>query len=125
MSNIKINHNSQIFVPPKKPTSNVANNIAAEATSSFHNVFAEVTKVNFSKHANMRMVARDINLSQEQLARIENGITTAKQKGINDSLVLMDDVALVVNVPSGTVITALDNKLEQNVFTNIDGAVIV
>ncbi|MCL1996887.1 MAG: flagellar protein [Defluviitaleaceae bacterium] len=81
-------------------------------------------EIKFSKHANMRLNDREINLSGEQLQRLENGIDSARQKGIRDSLVLVDNVALVVNVNSKTVITALE-KEQQNIFTNIDGAVIV
>jgi len=77
----------------------------------------------FSKHAFMRLNARNIQLSTDQLQRVQNGVNEAKQKGIQDSLVLVDDVALVVNVRSKTVITAMNP--EQNIFTNIDGAVIV
>lgn len=80
--------------------------------------------IQFSKHANMRLNDRNINFSSEQLKRVENGINNAKKKGINDSLVLVDNIALVVNVDSRTVITALNNE-QKNVFTNIDGAVIV
>jgi flagellar operon protein len=81
--------------------------------------------VHFSKHANMRLSARQINLTLEQLNRVEEGLSKATEKGIRDSLVLVDDVALVVNVKSKTVITAIDAMKQGNVFSNIDGAVIV
>lgn len=80
--------------------------------------------VNFSKHANMRLNDRQIKLTGEQLSRVEVGLNRANAKGIRDSLVLVDDVALVVNVKSKTVITAMDSG-QDNVFSNIDGAVIV
>ena len=82
----------------------------------------------FSKHAFTRLSARNIQLSNEQLERVRGGIAEASQKGIRDSLVLVDDVALVVNVRSKTVITAMNpeqKKSQENIFTNIDGAVIV
>ena len=80
--------------------------------------------IQFSKHANMRLSSRQITLTGEQLNRVEEGLTRASEKGISDSLVLVDDVALVVNVKSKTVITAL-NSAQENIFSNIDGAVIV
>jgi flagellar operon protein len=83
---------------------------------SFRDVF-------FSKHAALRLDARDIRLSDEQMTRLHSAIGKAQEKGIRDSLVLMDDVALVVNVRSRTVITAMNQA--ENVFSNIDGAVIV
>ena len=57
--------------------------------------------------------------------RLEDGMHRAGEKGIKDSLVIMDQLAFIVNVPSNTVITAMDkNSSDDNVFTNIDGAVI-
>ena len=78
----------------------------------------------FSRHANTRLSARDLNLSHEQLKRVEGAISKANEKGIRDSLVLVDDIALVVNIKSKKVITAM-NRRGDNIFTNIDGAVIV
>ena len=80
--------------------------------------------VHFSKHAHMRLNARQLQLTVEQMSRIEEGVNKANAKGIRDSLVLIDDVALVVNVQSKTVITALGRE-QENIFSNIDGAVIV
>ncbi len=88
------------------------------------NKISEQKPLFFSKHASMRLSARDITLSPDQLRRVESGVDKALEKGINDSLVLVDNVALVVNVKSKTVITAM-NKENDNIFTNIDGAVIV
>ena len=100
------------------------------ATASFAEVLSEKLGgsggVKFSKHAGARLGSRDINLTNDQLRRVENGITDAGRKGVRDSLVLVDGVALVVNVRSRTVITAVDDRADgRNVFTNIDGAVIV
>ena len=77
----------------------------------------------FSKHAALRLDSRDIQLSEDQISRLGTAIGKAQEKGIRDSLVIMDDVALVVNVRSRTVITAMNRQ--DNVFSNIDGAVIV
>ncbi|MCL2707487.1 MAG: hypothetical protein FWF03_00055 [Defluviitaleaceae bacterium] len=86
--------------------------------------FGQVLNVQFTKHANTRLNDRKINLSEVQLERVKDGINRANEKGIRDSLVLVDDVALVVNVRSRTVITALKQGIDH-VFSNIDGAVIV
>jgi flagellar operon protein len=84
------------------------------------------SELQFSKHAAQRLKLRDINLSDSQLMRIENGVTKAKQKGIRDSLVLVDNIALVVNTKNNIVITAMEQvKSNENIYTNIDGAVIV
>ncbi len=82
--------------------------------------------IKFSKHAAKRLDERNITLSSEQNTRLEEGLQKASQKGINDSLVLMDSLAFIVNVPNKTVVTAMDqSENEADVFTNIDGAVIV
>ncbi len=83
-------------------------------------------ELKFSKHANERLASRNISLSQEQVMRLQEGVSKAKQKGINESLVMLDNLSFIVNVKNDTVVTALDqNAAEQNIFTNIDGAVIV
>ena len=77
----------------------------------------------FSKQANERLANRNINLSAEQMERLENGTTKAREKGIQESLVMVDDLAFIVNVKNNTVITAMNDKTDS-IFTNIDGAVI-
>lgn len=80
----------------------------------------------FSKHAVGRLEERNIELSDTQLERLHEGAAKAGEKGINESLVLVDQLAFIVNVPRNTVITAMDQtETNQNIFTNIDGAVIV
>lgn len=81
------------------------------------------SELKFSKHANERLTKRNIDLSKEQVVRLENGTSKAREKGIKESLVMVDDLAFIVNVKNNTVITAV-NGTEDTVFTNIDGAVI-
>ena len=94
-----------------------------QPTTSFRDILENLAPVQFSKHAATRLNDRNINLTGEQIDRVATGIGKANEKGIRDSLVLVDDVALVVNVKSRTVITAVNQA--ENVFSNIDGAVIV
>lgn len=77
----------------------------------------------FSKHANQRLESRNIDLSKDVLQRLESGTKMAQQKGIKESLVMIDNMAFIVNVPSSTVVTAVNDN-DNKVFTNIDGAVI-
>lgn len=85
-----------------------------------------VQEVTFSKHANDRLASRNINLNDDQLERLNKGVMQAKEKSIKESLVMMDNIAFIVNIKNNTVITAMDQGTgESNVFTNIDGAVIV
>lgn len=80
----------------------------------------------FSKHANERLASRNINLNDEQMNRLNKGVMQAKEKSIKESLVMMDNIAFIVNIKNNTVVTAMDQETnDSNVFTNIDGAVIV
>jgi flagellar operon protein len=79
-----------------------------------------------SGHAQTRLQSRNIQLDQQDWQRVLNGVNRAAEKGSRESLVMIDDVALVVSVKNRTVITAVDKQnLKDNVFTNIDSAVIV
>ena len=80
-------------------------------------------RLKYIKHDNERLADRNINLSAEQMERLENGTTKAREKGIQESLVMVDDLAFIVNVKNNTVITAMNDKTDS-IFTNIDGAVI-
>ena len=84
----------------------------------------ESADVKFSKHANQRLESRNITLSQNQMTRLNQGVDRARNKNINEPLVMMDDLAFIVNVKNNTVVTAFEGS-EDSVFTNIDGAVIV
>ena len=83
-------------------------------------------ELKFSKHASVRLADRNIELSDGQLERLKEGTDKAEQKGIKDSLVIVDELAFIVNVPNRTVVTAMDStQADENVFTNINGAVIM
>lgn len=93
---------------------------------SFEDVLRQQQQLKFSKHAAQRLESRNISLSEEQNARLEDGVEQAYAKGIKDSLVLVDSLVFIVNVPSKTVVTAMDQtETQSNTFTNIDGAVIM
>ncbi len=83
-------------------------------------------QLKFSKHAQERLHNRKISLSENQMTRLQDGARKAEQKGIRDSLVIVDELAFIVNVPNRTVVTAMDSRqTDENVFTNINGAVII
>lgn len=86
----------------------------------------EAAEVKFSKHAANRLSSRNIELTDNQMSRLNEGTLKAQEKGIKESLVLVDSLAFIVNVPSNTVVTAMNqNETSDNIFTNIDGAVIM
>lgn len=112
-----------------KNTENTAS--VKEAQFSFEEILRQkqsenISELKFSKHASMRLEERNISLTVEQNARLESGVAKASEKGIKDSLVMIDSLAFIVNVPNKTVVTAMDQtEKKDNIFTNIDGAVIM
>ena len=84
------------------------------------------SELKFSKHATQRLSDRNIDLTKDQLDRLNKGAKLSSDKGIKESLVLMDDYAFIVNTQKNTVITAMEKSHDdENVYTNIDGAVLV
>ena len=100
-------------------------NKSLQEGKSFQEVLNSVksNELVFSKHANERLLSRNIDLSDSQLERLQSGARRAEEKGIKESLVMVDNLAFIVNVRNNTVITAVNEK-DDKVFTNIDGAVI-
>ena len=92
---------------------------------SFESIFQkELEKVKFSSHALKRLEERNIELSDEEMSKINTAVDRAELKGSKDSLVMMDSTAFIVNIPNRTVITALPiAESKENVFTNIDSVV--
>ncbi len=85
----------------------------------------EPQSIKFSRHASERMQSRGIAFNPQQLQRLEMAIEQINIKGGRESLVMLDDTALVVSVKNDTVVTVVSkDQLKNNVFTNIDSAVI-
>ena len=83
------------------------------------------SSIRFSAHAQTRLHSRQIALQPSHLERLHGAVQKAAGKGSRDALVLMDDMAMVVSVKNRTVVTVVDREnLKDNVFTNIDSAVI-
>lgn len=82
------------------------------------------TELKFSKHASERLISRNIDLSDSQMERLNQAVKAAEAKGIKESLVMMDNLAFIVNVKNNTVVTAVAGG-EEKIFSNIDGAVVV
>lgn len=100
--------------------------IEPKAFSQVLDQVIENQEVKFSKHALQRLEARDIQLSPTEINKINEALHKAHQKGIKETLIIMDQKTFVASVKNKTIITAATNDLlEDNVFTNIDGAVII
>jgi flagellar operon protein len=79
----------------------------------------------FSNHAQKRIERRDIDLDPARLDRLNSAINRAAAKGAKNSVVMLDDLAVVVDVRGRTVVTAMNAQQgKEKVFTNIDSVVI-
>ena len=91
---------------------------------SFDKVLIDTAdQVKFSKHAVKRLEMRNILISDEQKARLEDAADQAMEKGMTESLVMVDNLAFILNFKNKTIVTAV-NDTANAVFTNIDGAII-
>jgi flagellar operon protein len=115
-------------VQPATPSSNAQRSASTEKANFQRLLESNLrpSSLKFSTHAQQRLERRQIHLDGQRLSRLEEAVEKAAQKGARESLVLIDDLALVVSVKNRTVITAVDEKhLKEKVFTNIDSAIIV
>jgi flagellar operon protein len=121
----EINGISVPFIPIVGNTEVASRKVGKEAVSSFDAIFKEeLEKVKFSNHALKRLEARNIQLSDNDLSKIQNAVEKAEAKGSKDSLVMMDKTAFIVNIPNKTVVTAIEvANSNESVFTNIDSVV--
>lgn len=98
------------------------------STQTFGDLLAEQTngQLKISKHASNRLNERNIHIDEKQWAKISTKVQEAKAKGVNESLVLLNNAALIVSAKNATVITAMDLKEAENqLFTNINGAIVL
>jgi flagellar operon protein len=126
-----IYYQAQPLIPIDNRSKLTNNNISllnkTNSKKSFANLLnEEIAGVKFSQHALDRMQSRSLNFSNDDLLKLNEAVEKIAQKGAKESLVYMNDVALVVSVTNKTVITAMDGKsAKDNIFTNIDSAVII
>jgi len=131
MADSRIYYPQQSILPVTRPVTQPTNQPsikpAAGSGPTFDKVLEQqLTGLKFSQHALQRLQSRNIQLSPTDLDKISGAVDAAAQKGSSDSLILMNNLALVVSVKNRTVITAMDGaNMKSNVFTNIDSAVIV
>lgn len=125
-------HESQSVGHPVMPkTAARTGNVRTVPTGgSFEQVLSrrhlEVQGVRFSAHASERLAQRKIALSEGDLERISGAADKAAAKGSRESLFLLDDLGLIVNVKNRTVLTAIDPaRMREGIVTNIDSTVII
>lgn len=86
----------------------------------------EPRQVAFSKHAMARAEERGIEVTDTLLDRLTDSVERAQAKGATNILALDRSLAFIINVPNSRVITTMSQEeMKENIFTNIDGAVIL
>ena len=86
---------------------------------------SKTEELKFSAHASSRLKSRGIEVTPDVMGKLEKAVAGAEDKGSKDSLVIVKDLAFIVNIPNRTVITAMDGEsIKDNIFTNIDSTVI-
>ncbi|UII57415.1 flagellar protein [Cytobacillus spongiae] len=101
------------------------------SNQSFSNHFqaallTPTSRLTISKHANERLVQRNILINEKQWTTIESKVQEAKKMGVKESLVLLKDAALIISAKNNTVITAMDRQeASSQIFTNINGTIVL
>ena len=122
------------FIPPigvTKPSGNVVTNKLNRSNQrSFSEELQEAlnrtTQLTISKHAQERLRQRNITISADEWKMIEDKIAEAKKMGVKESLVLLDQAALIVSAKNQTVITVMDRlEAKSQIFTNINGTILI
>ncbi|MBA4385868.1 MAG: flagellar protein, partial [Anaerolinea sp.] len=108
---IKIQSNPGIIPTTAIPSTTTANKTAAGSSDvSFAETLSQTQNLRFSNHAQKRLEARNINLTDDGINRLSNAVDKAEKRGGKESLVMVDDMAFIVNVRDRMVVTALDSK---------------
>ncbi|MGI5978960.1 MAG: TIGR02530 family flagellar biosynthesis protein [Oscillospiraceae bacterium] len=130
MDDIKLGFYTPIVTGNPQPAQTRQTDTAGAETKSFADILSDTlsksSEVNFSKHAVKRAMEHNIELSDENISRLNEGVRIAEEKNLEEPLILVGSTAFLVNIPNNTVITAVDSgNMKGNVFTNIDGTVII
>jgi len=120
MKTYNIHHINQKINQKNNNDSKVKNEV------SFDNILKDIENIKFSKHAKKRIDDRNISIDKKDVIKINNAINNAKAKGVRQALILMGNNAFIASVDKNTIITTMNaESMKNNVFTNIDGAVII
>ncbi|MDF2673266.1 MAG: flagellar protein [Clostridiales bacterium] len=117
-------------VQPSRINANVNNiNARLNANIDFSKVLEDVQAkkdLKISAHAMDRLRERNITLTDSDISNLKSAVENIRSKGGREALILYNNVAYITSIKNNTIITAVDsNSLKENVFTNIDSAVIV
>ncbi len=96
------------------------------SSKNFGDILTDLTQLKVSKHAEERMKQRNIHFNPKQWQKISEKVFEAKQKGVTDALVVVDDARLIVSAKNNTVVTCLGkDDVKDKIFTNINGTILL
>lgn len=125
ISNKSNNLNFEELIRSRLNNIKATNDIINAQTSRVQKTRAD-GEITFSKHAQERLSSRNVEISGEFIEKMNGALCKASQKGIRNALMISGESAFIVNVDSGTVITAMNiDEMRNNIITNIDGTVIL
>jgi flagellar operon protein len=110
------------FKKPEKISQGQSSNFAAALQTALENSEG----LTISRHAKERLEQRGIQINPSRWEQISEKIKEAKKMGVKDSLVLLDNAALIVSAKNETVITAMNrDEAATHIFTNINGTILM
>lgn len=124
---------SQVSSSPRKEEANSLYKASdANDTNEFKKVLdyssrnKKLRGLKISQHAAKRLTERKIDMNSEEFMKVRAGVDKLKTKGGQDSLVITNRGAYIVDVDNETIVTAIDKKdMIDNVFTKIDSTVFI
>lgn len=117
-NNLQLQLQHQITKPQQTENSGFAEALKRELDKS--------SSVKFSKHAMERIQSRGVEMSPQVVEGLNQAVTKAREKGCKDIAVIGEANAFIVSVQNNTVITTMNAlEMRENIFTNIDSAVIL
>lgn len=123
--NNKISNNSILKkYEVNKTNSNSTNKSFGEIYDNLRKSVVEDIKI--SKHAQSRILTRNILIDDIQMNKISNAMMHAENKGIKNAMIMFDSNIAIANIKNKTIITLVNkNDLDENIITNIDGAIFI
>lgn len=116
----RINHLQPHFPLPVSKQTN------AKQSTHFSDILKNSQTVKVSKHASERLNERNIKINPHQWQKISEKMVEAKQKGVTDSLIVMNEATLLVSTENNTVVTAMNKEeASERIFTNINGTILI
>ncbi len=82
-------------------------------------------EISFSKHASQRVIERDIDITSEDISKLNKALDKAEDKGCKESVLIYKNNGFITNIKNRRVITVCNMKESEGVITNIDSVLFV